>query len=84
MPENQDAWELWIAIQTQWRVGGMGVVGLDYAEIRRWAEDLEIDLSPCMWSKIKSLEIYTLKGAGDAENDRPGADQAGQGPRDRG
>ena len=52
---------LWTAVHTQWRGAGMGVIGLDYQEVRRWADHLEIDLSPCMWSKIKTLEQWELK-----------------------
>jgi hypothetical protein len=71
MPENADAWDLWRAAQTQWRAGGMGVVGLDYAEVRRWARDLGLAMTPALWGKIWALERATLKaqhakGADDA------------------
>lgn len=34
-PENVASYQLWLAVQTQWRVGGMGhPTGLDYASIR--------------------------------------------------
>lgn len=39
----------------------MGVIGLDYQEVRRWAADLDIDLSPCLWKKIKMLERMALE-----------------------
>jgi hypothetical protein len=45
---------------TQWRAGGMGVIGLDYGEVRAAAADMEIELSPCMWGKIRALEAATL------------------------
>ena len=63
MEENKDAWELWIEIQTQWRVSGMGIVGLDYNLIYAEAERLGIDLSVCTMCKIKALEYVTLKGS---------------------
>lgn len=61
MPENNEALELWLAVRTQWRGGGMGVIGLDYAEVRQWAMDLDIDLSPAVWGKIKALEAFELE-----------------------
>lgn len=62
MPENIDAMELWDDVNTQWRAGGMGIVGLDYGELRRRAKELDIDLSPGMWRKIKMLERKVLEG----------------------
>lgn len=39
-PENWTALELFLALQTQWRIGGMGTfVGLDY-NAARWVFDL--------------------------------------------
>ena len=68
MTENTEAMQLWLSVRTQWRAGGMGVIGLDYAEVRRWARDLDIILSPGMWSKIRCLEFCALKAA-HAEDD---------------
>ncbi len=39
----------------------MGVVGLDYGEVRRMAHDLGINLSGGMWSKIRALERLGLE-----------------------
>lgn len=61
MDENQDAWDLWIEIRTQWRGAGMG---LDYNIIYAEAERLGIDLSVCTMKKIKSLEANVLKVEG--------------------
>ena len=61
LPANEDAWALWLAVRTQWRGGGMGVIGLDYAEVRWWASELEVDLSPAMWRKIRALEAHELE-----------------------
>lgn len=33
-PENQLAWECWMSVQTQWRIGMSGATGLDYAGVR--------------------------------------------------
>jgi hypothetical protein len=36
-PENVPAWQLWMQVQTQWRVGGMGgATGLDHTAV--WAD----------------------------------------------
>lgn len=60
-PENTGIWELWQKINTQWRVGFGGVVGLDYAAIPYIAEVMDYEITPVDLDKIKVLEIYTLK-----------------------
>ena len=60
MDENAEAWELWLEIQTQWRAGPAGILGLDYNILYMEAKRLEIDLSNCMMAKIKALELATL------------------------
>ena len=32
-PENRPAWDLWLCLQTQWRVGMAGATGLDYSAV---------------------------------------------------
>ncbi len=61
MPENVEVLELWIEVQTQWRAGGMGLIGLDYREVRERADELDIDMSTCVWRKIKMLENKVLE-----------------------
>ena len=61
MDENQDAWDLWIEVRTQWRGGG---AGLDYNTVYREASRLEIDLSVCTMKKIKALERLCLQVEG--------------------
>jgi hypothetical protein len=68
MPENFEVLELWNDVNTQWRTGGMGVVGLDYREVRARARELDIDLSPCVWRKIRMLESKTLEKQYKDEN----------------
>lgn len=60
MPENNEALQLWGAVLTQWRGAGMGVIGLDYGEVRWWARELGILLSPGLWSKVRALEMVEL------------------------
>ena len=61
MPENAEALALWQAVITQWRGAGMGIIGLDYREVRWWARELGFILSPGLWSKIRALEIIELR-----------------------
>lgn len=60
LPENEDAYQLWQNSQTQWRTGGMGIVGLDYPAAFRIAKLLDIEISTCLFSKIKALERNAL------------------------
>ena len=61
MPENYDAWQLWLEVQTQWRAGPMGLIGLDYQVVYKEAERCGIPLTNCTMKKIKRLESETLK-----------------------
>lgn len=39
-PDCLPAWYAWQAVQTQWRIGGMGgYTGLDYAGVRAWLDE---------------------------------------------
>jgi len=79
MPENEDALHLWLAVQTQWRAGGMGVVGLDYSEVRHWAREMGIILTPGLWAKIKRLEFFELgRQGGHADGTDSGREELGQ------
>lgn len=60
MPENNDAWELWLNIHTQWRAGPAGAIGLDYPAVYQEASLMGIDLSPGLRAKIRALERYEL------------------------
>jgi len=64
MPENEDALELWFNVKTQWRSAGGGLIGLDYGEVRIRARELDIDMSPLMWRKLKMLESSVLQANG--------------------
>jgi len=33
-PENERVWQLWLQVQTQWRIGFDGKTGLDYAGVQ--------------------------------------------------
>jgi len=38
-PCNVQAWTIWTALQTQWRVGTNGATGLDYAGVRAFLDE---------------------------------------------
>jgi len=59
--ENETAWELWLAVQTQWRGAGLGVIGLDYRAVAGEAHRLGIDLNPAVMNKIRALEQAVLE-----------------------
>lgn len=60
---NQDAWLIWQDVKTQWRAGGMGLIGLDYSEVRHAAADLEIEYTRRNQQKIRAMEREILKNA---------------------
>jgi hypothetical protein len=75
-PEHEDAVILFLRCQTQWRVGGLGVVGLDYAVVlqvmdlyavgdrRQALEDLQVMESRAKELMNKAAEPKTAKSHG--------------------
>ncbi len=61
MLENREIWQLWIYVNTQWRVSNGGIVGLDYTAVFAIAEVYGIELTPALCRKIKALEIYEIR-----------------------
>ena len=63
-PEYEPVWLHWQALQTQWRVGGMGgATGLDYAGVRAYLD--EVGLSPGeerreLWACLVACELEAL------------------------
>lgn len=41
--ENVPAWNAWLAVQTQWRVGMAGATGLDYQGVRAALDEMGLD-----------------------------------------
>jgi hypothetical protein len=56
-----DAWELWNAAGTQWRVSAFAVIGLDYPAVFQLAEIYGITIIPALHQKIQVLERCTLE-----------------------
>jgi hypothetical protein len=75
MPENEDAWELWLEVATQWRSTGFSILGLDYASLYRETERLQIAPTTRTIRKIKALEALCLE---EARHDRDDGGRGGQ------
>jgi len=58
---NQGVWHVWQEVQTQWRAGAMGIIGLDYAEVRNAFEELGIDYTRRNKLKIMLMERLFLE-----------------------
>lgn len=62
-PENVPVWQLWQAVQTQWRIGMAGATGLDYAGVealvrmRRLSSRAEM---PELIEGLQTMEVATL------------------------
>jgi hypothetical protein len=51
---------VWNEVKTQWRGGGMGLIGLDYSEVRHAFDALGIDKTRRNWRKIQAIERMVL------------------------
>src|SRR5690554_1446570 len=60
LPENREAWTLWILANTQWRVSGFSPIGLDYPAVFQIAEIYGIQVTPALFFKLKSLELQEI------------------------
>lgn len=61
LPENVPVWKLWLLANTQWRMG-LGVpVGLDYPAVLQIAAIHGIEVTPAVFSKLRSLELSELE-----------------------
>jgi hypothetical protein len=63
MEQNEEAWELWSEVKTQWRASGFSILGLAYPSLYLEAERLQIKLTPRTMRKIKALEAACLREA---------------------
>ncbi|SFE88781.1 DUF1799 domain-containing protein [Paracidovorax wautersii] len=63
-PDNVDAWEHWLQVQTQWRVGFDGRHGLDYAGVRAYLDELGPPAGPeraSLFQSIRACECEALE-----------------------
>jgi len=61
MSENQEAWQIWNEIKTQWRAGPAGVIGIDYRMINRACHETGIFFTRALKLKIMACESEVLK-----------------------
>jgi Phage related hypothetical protein (DUF1799) len=60
-PDNWDAVRVFLACDTQWRVGPMGVVlGLDYAGMEAAMRMMGMPCTPALFAQLRTLEIGAL------------------------
>lgn len=61
-PENWPAWDLFVGLQTQWRIAPGGFTGLDYTVLNRELDDLELprDERAQMKRDIQTMEYAAL------------------------
>lgn len=60
MPSLLPTVRLWLAVQTQWRVG-WDVIGLDYTALNLAAQWLRIEITPEVFRHIQLMEGIVLK-----------------------
>lgn len=73
-PCNVGTWAHWLALQTQWRTGGMrGSTGLDYAGVRAYLDEegLHGDERADVWRGVRAAEEGTLQGWALREQQTP-------------
>ena len=59
-PENVEAIDIFMSIQTQWRVGPVGPTGLDYTGVASALRMMRIRSSPELFSQIRLMETTAL------------------------
>lgn len=57
---NELIWQIWILVNTQWRVTFGSITGLDYNALKIVTEALDVPLTPGILQAIKALEMWTL------------------------
>ena len=80
-PDNVRAWSCWQGVQTQWRVGMGGATGLDYAGVRAFLDeqDLQRDERREVFAGIQACERATLDVWAE-QREREQQERAGSGP----
>ncbi len=69
LPGNFEAMDLWLMVNTQWRIGFISTAagtqtvktGLDFPAVLAIAEINQAEMTPELFDKIKALELYELK-----------------------
>lgn len=78
------AWNCWQGCSTQWRVGMAGPTGLDYAGVRAFLDEQDIEGGPearrDIWRGIQAAERATLEVWADRREREAAQQSAGQPP----
>ena len=72
LPDNEEVWELWAAVSSQWRTTFGGLVGLDFGAVREIANLLDVDLTRDIFEKLRTLELATLERQGKSRKEGTG------------
>ncbi len=59
-PENWDAVQAFLAVQTQWATGFSGPTGLDYSRVRAGWELAGIAVTPELFHQLRIMELTVL------------------------
>lgn len=61
-PENRQALEVFLALQTQWRTGALGgVLGLDYTALEAVLRMMQVTDQPTMFEDMQIMERAALE-----------------------
>lgn len=61
MPENTDAWDVFLNCSSSWNTSTGGVTGLDYSAVRSIAEAMGVEWTEDLLRRIKFLESEQLQ-----------------------
>jgi hypothetical protein len=81
-PENVPAVDLFLDVQTQWRVGLGGAIGLDYVGVEAAARLLGVPLGRDLFERLQVLEMSYLGALGEKAEETP-APKPAESPRSR-
>lgn len=59
--DEEEFLSIWSYASTQWRVGGMGAVGLDYPAILDIAERMGCEVDEVFIRRLRAIEIHELE-----------------------
>lgn len=66
LPENEAVWELWLRVQTQWRIDAEGYpTGLDYASVAARMGRIAPRRRARLFDDIHAMELVTLEEASE-------------------
>lgn len=67
-PENVEPLNLFLRLKTQWRMGPLGPVGLDYAGVRAGLAMMGKRMSAVLFEDIQAMETAALKAMSGASD----------------